>query len=102
MAEAPFESIESAHEYVALLAQQVEEARQGLASDIAAGRHGSRRIDAFRLVEYKLHQLEEQLARSQRILNDLRTLRRLLLAERESHPSLDDAHAPAARAAAAP
>ena len=102
MAEAPFESIESAHEYVALLAQQVEEVRQCLAADIAPGRDPSRRVDAFRLVDYKLHQLEEHLAKSRRILNDLRTLRRVLLAERESHPSSEDGHAPAAPASAIP
>jgi hypothetical protein len=85
----PFDSIESAHEYVTLLATQVEEVRRGLAEDVSesAGPAPSRRVDAFRLVDYKLHQLEEHLARSRRILNDLRALRRLLLTERESHAS---------------
>jgi hypothetical protein len=87
MADTPFESIESAHEYVALLARQVEDVRRGLAEDLARPdeAHASRRVDAFRLVDYKLHQLEEHLARSRRILNDLRALRRLMLAERDAH-----------------
>ena len=84
MADSPFESIESAHEYVTLLAAQVEDVRHGLVEDLgeSTGPFASRRVDALRLIDYKLHQLEEQLAKSGRILNDLRALRRLMLAER--------------------
>ena len=92
MPDSPFETLESAHEYVVLLAQQVEDVRRGLGEDIArsTGNGASRRLDALRLVDYKLHQLDEHLAKSRRILNDLRVLRRLLMAERESHSARDD------------
>jgi hypothetical protein len=85
MAETPFDSIESAHEYVSLLVQQVEEVAASLAEDLeqAASQGASRHLDALRLVDYKLRQLEHHLSRSRRILNDLRALRRLLLADRD-------------------
>ena len=41
-----------------------------------------RRVDAFRLVSLKLNQLRQHLLASLVLLNDLRTLRRLLLGER--------------------
>jgi hypothetical protein len=47
-------------------------------SDVAAGRQ----VDALKLIVYKLERLNEHLQRSHRILNDLRTLRRLLQKER--------------------
>jgi hypothetical protein len=54
---------------------------------VAAERDGSsRRLDAFRLVDYKLAQLATHMQASRRILNDLRALRRLLLGQREGRP----------------
>ena len=82
--ETPFDSIESSHQYVALLAQAIEEARIDVEADIAlatADRAGRRR-DALQLVLYNLAKLESHMNASRRILNDLRTLRRLLLDER--------------------
>ena len=86
MATSKFDSIESAHEYVSLLVQQVKEVEASLRDDIADSidRGATRNLDALRIVHYKLHQLDYHLARSSRILNDLRVLRRLLLAERQS------------------
>jgi hypothetical protein len=87
--ETPFDSIESAHEYVSLLSTQVEYVKATLAEDIAsAAKQGaSRRLDALYLVDYKLNQLKEHLLAGGRILNDLRALRRLLLSERDSVPA---------------
>ena len=81
MAGTPFDSIESAHEYVSLLNSQVEVVERGIVDDIAvAAKEGAaRRVEALRLVDYKLKQLEQHLTASSRILNDLRALRRLLL-----------------------
>ena len=92
MRENPFDSIESAHQYVSLLKQQVQEVKEHLIEDldVASGNHESRRLDAVRLVEYKLTQLADHLAASARILNDLRALRRLLLAERETVAEVGD------------
>jgi hypothetical protein len=78
-----FDSVESAHEYVQLLRDVIRDAKQDIAADVAtAATNGARRLDALRLVEYKLGKLEQHLQSSSRLLNDLRTLRRLLLEER--------------------
>jgi hypothetical protein len=83
-AETPFDNIEGSHEYVAMLADALEEARRDVESDIAvADRDGAdRRKQALLLVSYNLAKLNLHITASRRILNDLRTLRRLLLAER--------------------
>ena len=81
MADTPFDSIESAHEYVSLLVTQVEVVEGDIADEIAlaANESAARRVDALRLVDYKVKQLRQHLIASSRILNDLRALRRLLL-----------------------
>ena len=83
-AETPFDNIEGSHEYVALLAESLEEARRDVEAEIvAAEREGAdRRKQALLLVSYNLAKLNLHITSSRRILNDLRTLRRLLLAER--------------------
>jgi hypothetical protein len=83
--ETPFDSIESSHQYVALLAQAMEEARDDVKADIAlaVADGADRRREALQLVLYKLEKLEAHMSASRRILNDLRTLRRLLLEERD-------------------
>ncbi|HWB84301.1 MAG TPA: hypothetical protein VG675_09190 [Bryobacteraceae bacterium] len=83
-AETPFESIEGSHEYVALLAEALDEARREVEDEIAqAERDGAeRRKQALQLVSYNLAKLNLHITTSRRLLNDLRMLRRLLLAER--------------------
>ena len=80
----PFESIEGAQEYLRLLCAAVLETRQDVEADARAqaASEPQRRLEALRLVLYKLEQLEKHVKTSHRILNDLRTLRRLLLEER--------------------
>lgn len=82
--ETPFDNIESTQEYLALLAQALEEATANAEADIRGeeNSHAVRRRDALRLVLYKLEKLEKHVKASPRLLNDLRTLRRLLLEER--------------------
>jgi hypothetical protein len=81
--ETPFDSVESAHEYVRLLADALLEAKKDLDADVvAAEAKPDRRLEALRLVQYKLEKLDSHLQSSSRLLNDLRTLRRLLLEER--------------------
>jgi hypothetical protein len=82
----PFDTVEGAHEYVRLLAEAIAEARESVRDDIAAARAqgASRRVDALQLVAFKLEKLQAHVTSSQRLLNDLRTLRRLLLDERQS------------------
>jgi hypothetical protein len=83
--ETPFDNIENSHRYVALLAEAIAEARLDVNSDVAlaVAEGADRRRDALQLVLYKLNRLESHMNASRRILNDLRTLRRLLLEERE-------------------
>jgi hypothetical protein len=90
-AETPFDSIEGSHEYVALLAEALDEARRDVESEVAAaGRDGAeRRKQALLLVSYNLAKLNLHITTSRRILNDLRSLRRLLLAERNPRPEED-------------
>jgi hypothetical protein len=80
----PFDSVENAHEYVRLLRETIADARKEVATDLAtaAGAKSDRRLEALRLVHYKLEKLEQHLHSSSRALNDLRSLRRLLFEER--------------------
>src|SRR3954453_10735648 len=86
-AETPFDSIEGSHEYVAMLAEALDEARREVEEEVATAEreHADRRKEALLLVSYNLAKLNLHITSSRRILNDLRTLRRLLLAERGMH-----------------
>jgi len=83
--EEQFETLESAHDFLALLGETVAEAKRELASDLLRESANSRRVDALRIAAYNIDKLELHLNRSRRILNDLRTLRRLLFEERGSN-----------------
>lgn len=80
----PFDSIESAHEYIGLLCEAVAEAEGTIGREIThpCAFTGRRHLDALRLADYKLKALRQHFAVSQRLLTDLRTLRRYLLDER--------------------
>lgn len=82
--ETPFDSIEGSHEYVAMLAEAIFEARREIEAELATAEHdqADRRKEALLLVSYSLAKLNLHITSSRRILNDLRMLRRLLLAER--------------------
>jgi uncharacterized membrane protein YccC len=84
--ETPFDSIEGTHQYIELLLETIVEVRQEVDADIerAVRNRAERREQALRLVAHNLSRLEFHIKRSRRILNDLRTLRRLLLEERAS------------------
>lgn len=83
--ETPFDSIESAKQYVELLIESIEESRRDVEKDITrAERDGlERQRRALQLVSDKLLKLSKYMNISSRILNDLRILRRLLLEERK-------------------
>jgi hypothetical protein len=80
----PFDSVENAHQYVRLLAEAIAEAKGEIAADLSAAETSNeeRRVQALQIVQFKLGKLEQHLQSSSRLLNDLRTLRRLLLEER--------------------
>ncbi|MBI4873863.1 MAG: hypothetical protein HY822_04425 [Acidobacteria bacterium] len=67
-----------------LLLQAIEEARAEIRNQIAAEPNdaANRRQEAMKLVAFKLDGLAGHITSSRRLLNDLRTLRRLLLEER--------------------
>jgi len=85
---ATFDSIENTQEYFKLLSETLPEIKREIEGDIsvAAESNKLRRIEALRLVLFKLQKLEEHVNSSSRLLNDLRMLRRLLLDEREKKP----------------
>jgi len=80
----PFDSVENAHEYIHLLVEAIAEAKSEIAADLDAAKP-DRRVEALRIVQFKLDKLEQHLKTSSRLLNDLRTLRRLLFDERPEH-----------------
>jgi hypothetical protein len=82
--ETPFDSIESSHQYIAMLADAIAEALADVQSDISLAQEeqAHRRKEALQLVSFNLTKLNSHITNSRRILNDLRTLRRLLLEER--------------------
>jgi len=85
----PFDSVENALQYVRLLVEAITEAKTEIAADLgaAAQAKSERRVQALQIVQFKLDKLEQHLQSSSRLLNDLRTLRRLLLDER-SEPTV--------------
>ena len=78
-----FETLESAHDFVKLLAETVVEARRDLENDVQRESLPSRRLDALRIALYNMTKLEIHVSQTSRLLNDLRTLRRLLFEERQ-------------------
>jgi hypothetical protein len=83
-AQTPFDSVENAQQYVRLLVEAIAEAKDEISADMgaAAQAKSERRLQALQIVQFKLDKLEQHLKTSSRLLNDLRTLRRLLLDER--------------------
>ncbi|MEQ1885122.1 MAG: hypothetical protein ABL967_08675 [Bryobacteraceae bacterium] len=82
----PFDSIESAHDFVMLLEESIEEALAEVHDDFKAAKRAEddRRAHALHLAIYKMSLLDTHIKKSRRLLNDLRTIRRLLFAERDS------------------
>lgn len=82
---APFETIESAQEYLGLLSQALLESQEAIETEISAQAPATaspRRLEALKLIAYNLEKLSVHVKRSHLILNDLRALRRLLHQER--------------------
>ncbi len=89
----PFDNLESSHQYVCLLAETIAETLAEVEADIAlAEADGAmRRVEALQLVHFNLTKLSSHMTSGSRILNDLRTLRRLLLEERTFESALRQA-----------
>jgi len=84
--ETPFDSIEGSYQYVDMLSEAIAEARRDVEAEVALAEqeNADRRKQGLLLVSYNLAKLEGHMTTSRRILNDLRTLRRVLMAERKS------------------
>ena len=84
--EQPFESIESAYDFMNVLALTILDATKELHDDhqIALREGQERRAKAIELALYKARMLNCYVHKSRRALNDLRTIRRLILNERMS------------------
>ena len=82
-----FDRIESAHEYVGLLLQAIEQTASEVGQDLGEAYSGTspQRYEAFRLIAYKLEQLRIHIDASYRQLHDLRLL----------HCALEDEHSAA-------
>ena len=83
--ETPFDNIESAQQFVGLLIEAIGESRADVDADIARAESNlsERQKQALRLVSNTLAKLSHHMTTSRRMLNDLRTLRRILLEERQ-------------------
>ena len=76
----PFDTIESALEFVQLLRHESERTRAEIESLMQSDDNASsRRVEALRLVLHKLTQLHSYMDSSARVLHDLQALRTLLL-----------------------
>jgi hypothetical protein len=82
----PFENIEGALEYVTCLLDACRVAQTQVEVEIGSVTEGrpSRKLDALKLVDYKLQRLASHLVKSELLLKDLRRLRRIILDERHS------------------
>jgi hypothetical protein len=76
----PFETIDSAQEFMALLEQIIADTTATLQSQLP-GSEGARSADGVRLAIYKLQQLREHVQKSRRILNDLNMIERVLISD---------------------
>jgi hypothetical protein len=82
--ETPFDNIESAEQFVKLLIEAIEESMRDVDAEIALaeGNLSGRSKKALQLVSANLAKLNQHMTTSRRILNHLKTMRRLLLQER--------------------
>lgn len=88
--EGPFDSIESAHDFMTVLAETILDAMKDLnyQQRMAVREGQERRARALELALYKAKMLSCHVHKSRRTLNDLRMLRRLILNERLTVESL--------------
>ncbi len=80
-----FDSIESVQDFMKILADTVLDCMKELSNDreIAIQDGEERRAQAIKLAQYKLKMLGCYVHKSRLALNDLRTIRRLILNERQ-------------------
>ena len=79
----PFDRIEGTLEYIGMLRETIQTTKTEVQREVVQAQsvRAERRLQALHLVTYKLERLGQHIDSSHRLLNDLRTLRRLLLGE---------------------
>jgi len=79
----PFDNLDSALEYVGHLLEASREAQQQVHEEIrrTQQRQQTRRCEAFQVVSYKVDRLAAHVEKCERLLKDLRRLRRIILEE---------------------
>lgn len=84
----PFDSIEGTQQFIDMLIEMIADTQREVEADVETAKSSGaeRREQALRLVAHNLDRLAFHTAKSRRILNDLRSLRRLLLEERAEAP----------------
>lgn len=82
----PFQSIESALEFMVLLESVIEEASVELRQRLPSPQD-QRYREGISLALYKVQQLSEHVQKSRRILNDLRLIRALLMGHSRPDPT---------------
>ena len=89
--DAPFSTIENAHEFLGFLGDAIDEAIVEVKKELSGytALQQERQLDAWRVVLHTTTKLSSHVATSRRLLNDLRTLRNLL------NRTADEASAPA-------
>jgi uncharacterized membrane-anchored protein YhcB (DUF1043 family) len=88
--ETPFDNIESAEQFVKLLIEAIKESKHDVDEEVALTEvnHTGRSKKALQLISANLAKLSQHMATSRRILNHLKTLRRLLLQEQRPDNTL--------------
>jgi hypothetical protein len=78
--DAPFSTIENAHEFLGCLGEAIDQALNEVQKELSecVALQQQRQIDAWRVVFHTTSKLSSHVATSRRLLNDLRTLRNLL------------------------
>ena len=78
--DAPFGTIESAQEFLALLDEQIDEAMAEVRDELrtCTDRAPARRVEAWQVVLHTLTRLSSHISESRRLANNLRTLRNLM------------------------
>ena len=94
--ETPFDSIESADQFVKLLIEAIKESKRDVDADIALadGNRSGRSKKALQLVSTNLAKLNQHMTTGRRILSHLKTLRRLLIREQRlgNTPQIRNGH----------
>lgn len=83
--EQPFDSIESAQDFMGILGETILDAMKDLRREHARALDDGeeRRMRAIEIAQFKLKMLGCYVLKSRIALNDLRTIRRLILSERQ-------------------